>query len=157
MADWSAATPCVRSQRAQGGDWLKESTADLSARACARELGEALAWHGGLSLDDLMADGAPSFIDANPRLAEPGNALAAGLNLPDLLARVSVGAQVEAQPAAPAGARTRLGLQGLMQAAAKRGRRVDVLRALGPAWLAPEPTEELLPWREDPRAGLALW
>src|SRR5262249_41900580 len=39
-------------------------------------LGEALMWHGGLTLDYLHERGNPSYIECNPRTVEPGNAIA---------------------------------------------------------------------------------
>ena len=45
-------------------------------------LGEDLRWHGALSLDYFFdEDGGPSFIDSNPRLVEPMNALFSGTDL----------------------------------------------------------------------------
>jgi hypothetical protein len=43
-------------------------------------LGEALTWHGGLTLDYLHVRGNPSYIECNPRTVEPGNAAASGLS-----------------------------------------------------------------------------
>ncbi len=60
-------------------------------------LGGRLGWHGALSMGYIVdRTGQPWYIDSNPRLAEPGNALVSGINLPDLLVRVSLGEQGEA-------------------------------------------------------------
>ncbi len=66
-------------------------------RPCVRDyverLGGALRWHGALSLDYIVEreTGTPLFIDANPRLVEPMNAVFGGINLADILARISTG------------------------------------------------------------------
>jgi hypothetical protein len=52
-------------------------------------LGRNLCWHGGLTLDYFHVDGHPQFIEGNPRTVEPGNAAAAGVNLPALTIAVS--------------------------------------------------------------------
>ena len=52
-------------------------------------LGEALAWHGGLTLDYLHEQGAPQYIECNPRTVEPANAAASGVNIPDLQVRLT--------------------------------------------------------------------
>ncbi len=86
----------------------------------------------GLSLDFLCGDeGQPSYIDANPRLAEPGNALAAGVNLPELLVRVSVGDAPTALSCGRPDVQTHLGLQALLRTAADGGSRVELARVLG--------------------------
>ena len=75
-----------------GGDLMKQSAPTAALRSDMTRIGRHLDWSGGLSIDFLLdAAGIPRYIDANPRLAEPGNALAAGLNLPEILARVSLG------------------------------------------------------------------
>jgi len=47
------------------------------ARRHLARLGEALQWHGGLTLDYLHVEGSPVFIECNPRTVEPANAAAA--------------------------------------------------------------------------------
>ena len=54
-------------------------------------LGEALGWHGGLTLDYMHSDGVPQYIECNPRTVEPGNAARSGVNLPDLQVRLTMG------------------------------------------------------------------
>jgi len=74
-----------------GGDLVKESVPAPLARQHMECIGRHLMWHGGLSIDYIVdRRGEPNYIDANPRLAETGNALAVGLNLPDLLVRISL-------------------------------------------------------------------
>ncbi len=63
-------------------------------------VGHELKWHGALALDYFFdpGTGEPAYIEANPRLVEPMNALAAGLNLPDVLVRLSMGETLAAGP-----------------------------------------------------------
>ena len=56
-------------------------------------LGKAIEWHAGLSIDYFWneATGRPSYIDANPRITEPMNAVVNGLNVADMQVRLSLG------------------------------------------------------------------
>jgi len=55
-------------------------------------LGRHLNWHGALTLDYLSAhaSGQPSYIECNPRLVEPMNGVFSGINLADILVRLSL-------------------------------------------------------------------
>jgi hypothetical protein len=64
------------------------------ARDAAARVGEALGWHGGLTLDYLHVDGRPTFIECNPRTVEPGNAAASGVDLPMLGIDLAAGLRV---------------------------------------------------------------
>jgi len=148
-----------------GGDLLKESARAPRVREHFERIGSHLCWHGGLSLDYLIdAAGMPRYIDSNPRLAEIGNALAAGLNLPELLVQVSLGDHPAERRAGRAGARTFMGAQALLRAARDHGARgvartsIDLALRRGPFSGA---TEELTPATVDapsllPLAALAL-
>src|SRR5581483_2493724 len=68
------------------------------ARRHIAALGEALTWHGGLTLDYLHERGAPQYIECNPRTVEPANATASGLNIPDLQVRLTMGEELPAGP-----------------------------------------------------------
>ena len=57
-------------------------------------LGEALSWHGGLTLDYFHEVGSPQYIECNPRTVEPGNAAASGVNIPDLQIRLTLGQEL---------------------------------------------------------------
>ncbi|MEV6559372.1 hypothetical protein AB0M22_26900 [Nocardia sp. NPDC051756] len=54
-------------------------------------LGDALAWHGGLTMDYFHEDGIPQYIECNPRTVEPFNAAASGVDLPVLGVRLARG------------------------------------------------------------------
>ena len=143
-----------------GGDLVKVSTPAAGPRRDMARIGRRLGWRGGLAVDYIVdAEGTPRYIDANPRLAEPGNALAAGLNLPELLVRVSLGEHPPPAPASPPGVRTHMGVQGLLRAA-REGGRAGVLRAATDLarrrGIYAASDEELTPTVGDPRAALPL-
>ena len=114
---------------AGGGDAVKLSVLRPHVRAHLGMIGQRLSWHGALSVD-YIAQGesaAPLYIDCNPRLVEPMSAYLAGVNLVDLLLRVSHG---EAPPIADdsrEGVRTCLAMQSLMGSALRGGTRRDIV------------------------------
>jgi hypothetical protein len=90
-------------------------------------LGAHLGWHGALTLDYLTdPEGRrPAFIDANPRLGEIFNATLSGVNLAELLVKVSLGQTVPAAPPGRVGVKTHSLLMALLavaQASPTRGR-----------------------------------
>ena len=143
-----------------GGDLMKQSAPTAALRSDMARIGRRLGWSGGLSIDFLIdAAGTPRYIDANPRLAEPGNALAAGLNLPEVLARVSLGERIAQAPEAPQGVRSYMALQAVLRAASDGGR-IAVLRTLTDLFLRRAlfagAVEELTPTANDPLAAVPL-
>jgi predicted ATP-grasp superfamily ATP-dependent carboligase len=140
------------------GDIVKRSVDCSHVRPYIVRLGEHLQWYGALSFDYILEDDTPQFIDANPRLVEPVNALLSGVNLADALVRISCGEAVEDLANSQPGVRTHMLLMGLLTAALKRNSRIDVLRELARAIGGSEPykhsREELLPLRLDPTAVL---
>jgi len=143
-----------------GGDLIKESTPAVGPRRDMARIGRRLGWRGALAIDYIVdAEGTPRYFDANPRLAEPGNALAAGLNLPELLVRVSLGESPPPAPASPPGVRSHMGVQGLLRAAQEGGRAgvlraaLDLARRRG-VYVSSQ--EELTPIAGDLRAALPL-
>ncbi len=100
------------------------------ARGHAQTIGERLGWHGGLTLDYLHVDGQPQFIECNPRTVEPGNAAAAGIDLPALTIALSRGDTLPSGVrTSQAGVRTRSALA-LVLGAAERGTRRTVAATL---------------------------
>ncbi|HVM57305.1 MAG TPA: hypothetical protein VMT74_07570 [Gaiellaceae bacterium] len=69
---------------AGGSAAARESTRDEQAHADAERVGAELGWHGGLTLDYLADRAGRASIECNPRTVEPGNAAAAGVDLPGL-------------------------------------------------------------------------
>jgi predicted ATP-grasp superfamily ATP-dependent carboligase len=144
-----------------GRDLVKESVRATTARTHMERIGRHLTWHGGLSIDYIVdTDGEPKYIDSNPRLAETGNALAAGLNLPELLVQVSLGQHPPVHDVGAPGIRSFMGIQGLLRAARDGGRRRDVVRAVieiaGRRGVFAQGTEELTPAANDGRSLIPL-
>ena len=111
------------------------SGADPGAVDAVVRLGRELEWHGGLTCD-YFADGAGRrlFIECNPRTTEPGNAAAAGVDLPSLTIALATGGPLPRAPLiARAGVRTRSTMALALGAAETRGTRRAVVGALGRA------------------------
>ena len=73
---------CLRLREGVGGGAsLKESVTLPALVEMLAQLVAALEWHGALSMDMIVVDSGPVIIDVNPRLVEPANALAAGVDL----------------------------------------------------------------------------
>jgi predicted ATP-grasp superfamily ATP-dependent carboligase len=139
---------------AGGGEAIKQSVRRPKLRADVATIGKRLGWHGALSVDVIMQDeGQHLFIDCNPRLVEPMSAYLAGLDLVDLLLRVSRGKTLQAAPDSREGVRTHLAMQALLGCAARDGTRREIFRECirlaarrGPY---ADSVEELTPVRRD--------
>lgn len=143
-----------------GGASLKESIAlpglaDMLARLVA-----ALDWHGALSMDLIVADGGPVVIDVNPRLVEPANALAAGVDLVAAMLDIAGGAPAQERSMGGTGVRTRQTLLAILGAAEQHGARSAVLREAFNAIFArgdyAGSAEELTPVAGDPVAAVPV-
>jgi predicted ATP-grasp superfamily ATP-dependent carboligase len=100
------------------------STARISAdHAVVREhvakIGQHLDWHGAFFIDYFFdrATVRPEYIECNPRIGETVNALLSGINLPELLVRISRGDSPSPQPHGRDGVQTHNLLMILMSAA----------------------------------------
>ena len=123
---------CERVREGAAGGASHKLGLDLpEAREHMARLGAALDWHGALSADVILGPDGPRFIDINPRLVEPVNALACGVDLTGALVEVATAraGSVRPQPAAAPGARTHQLLLAVLGAAQQGGRR-DVAREL---------------------------
>ena len=98
-------------------------------------IGEALAWHGGLTLDYFWEDSrGPQYLECNPRTVEPGNAAASGVPLPALALRLSLGDELDGPPVVGRpGVRTHSLMAICLGAADATGRRGPVLAEIGRA------------------------
>jgi predicted ATP-grasp superfamily ATP-dependent carboligase len=139
---------------AGGGEAIKQSVRRPKLRADLATIGERLGWHGALSVDIIMPDeGTHLFIDCNPRLVESMSAYLAGLDLVDLLLRVSQGKTPEPAPDSREGVRTHLAMQALLGRAARNGTRREVFRECVRVVARRGPyagsVEELTPLRHD--------
>jgi glutathione synthase/RimK-type ligase-like ATP-grasp enzyme len=140
---------------ANGSAAAKASVDAPGLRDELARLGQALDWHGGLSVDAIVVDGRAHVIDVNPRLVEPGNALAAGTDMVSALLAVATGTPAVAASPPRAGIRTHQFLMALLGAAQCSGRRrsvlAEIVRRLRRRGVYARSTEELLPWRGDRR------
>jgi predicted ATP-grasp superfamily ATP-dependent carboligase len=111
-----------------GGEAIKQSVKRPVIRAHLEKIGQALDWHGALSIDYIMPDdgSAALLIDCNPRLVEPMNAYRAGVDLVGLLLLISLGAAPAALPEGRAGVLTHLAVQALLGCGARGGTRRDI-------------------------------
>ena len=121
---------------ANGGASVKRSIDASPFEDDVTRLGRALGWHGALSLDCIVDEHGPAWIDVNPRLVEPGNARRAGVDLVEALLTM------REQPRGRAGVKTRQLLVGLLGARTRR----EVVRQLARARRA---AEERTPARGD--------
>jgi hypothetical protein len=152
---------CQRVREGASGGASHKLGLDLpETREHMARLGAALDWHGALSADVIIGPDGPRFIDINPRLVEPVNALASGVDLAGAMVEVArSGAARVPQPTAAPGARTHQLLLAVLGAAHQGGRR-DVARELVHAVLHRGEyrgsREELTPGRGDPLAPLPV-
>src|SRR5262249_35504194 len=121
------------------------------------KLGAYLNWHGGLTLDYLFDGTSPTYIECNPRTVEPGNAVASGVDIPELQMRLSAGRPVSPLPPGRAGVCTR-GAIAFFLATALRNRGLATLgqmirAALGRGQFKGS-TEQLTPVLRDPLSAL---
>ena len=153
---------------AGGGESIKQSRVRPIVREHLIRLGAHLDWHGALSVDYMMPhrDDTPRYFDCNPRLVEPMSALISGLDLADLLVRVSLGETPDDLPSGREGTRTHLAVQALLGAALRDSSRVAVLREAMRLAAGRKPyagsREELTPLRADwpsvvPAAVVMFW
>ena len=145
-----------------GGEAIKQSVRRPVVRAHLEGVGQALDWHGALSIDYIMPDdgSSPLLIDCNPRLVEPMNAFRAGVDLVGLLLRISRGETPAAVPEGREGVLTHLAMQALLGCAARGGTRFDILKECRRLAAVSGPyagsSEELTPLQPDWISGLPL-
>ena len=152
---------CLRLREGVGGGAsLKESVvlrglADILARLVSR-----LDWHGGLSMDVIVTDDGPLIIDVNPRLVEPANALASGVDLVAAMLDVASDAPTQQRPTGQAGIRTHQTLLAILGAAEQGRTRRAILREAVLAVCArgayARSGEELTPIAGDPLAAIPV-
>jgi predicted ATP-grasp superfamily ATP-dependent carboligase len=113
-----------------GGEAIKQSVHRPQVRRFVEAIGQALDWHGALSVDFIMPhdDATPLLIDCNPRLVEPMNAYRSGVDLVGLLLRLSLGETPAPLAEGREGVLTHLAMQALLGAASRGGTRRDVIR-----------------------------
>jgi predicted ATP-grasp superfamily ATP-dependent carboligase len=125
---------CFESRRlGVGGMSTVRTSADHAiVREHVAGIGEHLAWHGAFFIDYFYDSAAqqPQYIEANPRIGETVNAMLAGINLPQLLVRISRGETPPRAPLGRFGVRTHNLLMILMSLAYEDAGRVALMREL---------------------------
>ncbi|QDW36255.1 hypothetical protein FFI89_003320 [Bradyrhizobium sp. KBS0727] len=113
-----------------GGEAIKQSVRRPQLRGDVAAIGQALDWHGALSVDYIMPhdDATALLIDCNPRLVEPMNAYRAGVDLVGPLLRLSLGETPAPLPESREGVLTHLAMQALLGSASRGGTRRDIVR-----------------------------
>jgi predicted ATP-grasp superfamily ATP-dependent carboligase len=140
---------------AGGGEAIKQSVSRPQVRTHLATIGQKLAWHGALSVDYVVRNDSatPLLIDCNPRLVEPMSAYLAGVDLVELLLRISLHETPAALPESREGVRTHLAMQALLGCASQGGTRRDLIaecwRLLSGGGSYAESAEELTPLRLD--------
>ena len=143
---------------AGGGASHKESVDLPEVRDHLEALGTDLAWQGALSMDAILVDGRPRYIDVNPRLVEPGNALRSGVDLVGPLVELARGGAPSAQAPGVPGVRTHQALLALLGSAGRPHPRRAVVAEVSSVVRRDGDyrgsVEELTPLRGDRRAAL---
>jgi hypothetical protein len=152
---------CVRVYEGLNGGASKKVSLPLPIiEEHLQTLGKGLNWHGALSLDAILLDGKPQYIDINPRIVEPMNALLSGVDLVDALIEVSIGTEriAEVPKHGMEGVGTHQLVVALLQAS-KEGRLVllvEIFKAMMRFDQYAGSVEELTPLRGDPWSFLVL-
>ena len=140
---------------ANGSAAAKSSIDAPGLRTDLVRLGQALDWHGALSVDAIVVDARAYVIDVNPRLVEPGNAQAAGTDTVSSLLAVAMGTRPVTTPPSRTGVHTHQFLMALLGTAQRTGRRrsvlAEIVRCLRGGGVYADSTEELLPRKGDRR------
>jgi hypothetical protein len=125
---------CFESRRlGVGGMSTARTSADHAiVREHVRRIGEHLAWHGAFFIEYFYdnSSGQPEYIEANPRIGETVNGMLAGINLPQLLVRISRGETLPRAPLGCFGVRTHNLLMILMSLAYEGAGRLALTREL---------------------------
>ena len=109
-----ASHACQRVREGASGGASHKLGLDLpEAREHLAQLGAALSWHGALSADVILGPAGLQFIDINPRLVEPVNALDSGVDLVRALVEVARSGPSRPQPPGSWSPRGPWGLWGL--------------------------------------------
>ncbi len=115
---------CQRVREGTSGGASHKLGLDLpEARTQLARLGAALDWHGALSADVILGPAGLAFIDVNPRLVEPVNALDSGVDLVRAMLEVARSGRSRPQPPGRPGTRTHQLLLAILGAARDGGRR----------------------------------
>lgn len=117
---------------AQGGAIMKIGVNRTVVRQHFEKIGQSLGWHGSLSIDYFWDEqtGQPSYIDANPRITEPMNAVINGINLADMQVQLSLGRKIPVHAPVQTAYKSHSLLQTMLGAAGCRHSRLDILKEI---------------------------
>jgi hypothetical protein len=149
-------TSVLTGQGVGGSAAARLSVDHLLAKDAIARIGTHLGWHGGLTVDYIHQEGILQIIECNPRIVEPGNAAAAGVNFPQLTIDLVLGQPMQGCVHGRSGVRTHSALALTLGAAANTRSRRALLKAAtfdgGPC----SPHEVLTPIREDPLSAITF-
>ncbi len=151
----------MRAQGVGGSAHARVSVRHPQIEHDLQRLGAALDWHGALHLEYFVDRvGQRQHLEANPRIGETMNATQAGVNLCDVLVRVSCGEQVAPLPPSRADVRTHSVMTSLLGVAQRGGSRRELLAEMAAAWqqrgVYDRSVDELTRLDEDPRSLIPL-
>lgn len=161
LVAWHA---CLRIREGSGGGASVKSSLPLPIiQDHLAKLGRHLEWHGALSLDAILDEGSPKYIDINPRLVEPMNALLSGVDLVQCLIEVSLEGEttknISKVPVGSIGVDSHQMVLALV-GACQQGR-YAVFHELAMILFSwgdfQHSTEELTPWKSDPLSFLVVF
>lgn len=152
---------CLRTaEGASGSASHKRSVVRPDVRHWLEVLGAELAWQGALSADVVLTGDGPRFIDVNPRLVEPANAWAAGVDLVGPMVELARGGHPDPQPPGRPDVATHQLLLAVLGAAQQGRGRSGVASELVSAWRRRgqyrDSSEELTPRSHDTRAAVPV-
>jgi hypothetical protein len=157
---------CLEARRlGVGGMSTARTSADHSiVREHVRRIGGHLGWHGAMFIDYFYdrESGRPEYIECNPRIGEPVNAMLSGINLPELLVQVSCGESPAPAPTGRFGIRTHNLLMIMMSTAYEgAGRRAivdEITQCAGGRGLYEDGEDEITRPGQDPLSRLPrIW
>ena len=140
---------------ARGSSSAKQAIKHPHVQEHIMRLGEYLRWHGSLSIDYIFnpQTGDPFYIDANPRLVECMNATLSGLNLADIMVRLSLGEEMPLFKAKREGVSTRMLMMAVLGVSERGGNRLSIgekmLAVLRQKDAYANTVEELTPFKID--------
>lgn len=119
-----------------GGPALRVSAEHRDVVDHVKQLGSALQWHGPMVLEYFYdsSTGKPEYIEANPRIGESFNSFLSGVNVCDLVARMSLGETIETLSVGVAGAHSHNGFILLIADAYNGANRRQLLKRLWDGW-----------------------
>ncbi|KIW29762.1 uncharacterized protein PV07_05551 [Cladophialophora immunda] len=164
LLSWHA---CLRAREGPSGGAAKKTSLPLPVfEDDMKKLGAFLKYDAALSIDAILVEGIPYYIDVNPRITEPMNAFEAGVDLVESLLSISTSARraetIRPIPPSPVCGIENINTHQFVLAAMKAvesGRfalLLEIFTALLGLGEYANSTEELTPVRDDPLSAVFL-